>query len=43
MKKISVKKDGNYYRVFEGRKRIGSFLIRLEAEKYAESRGGNVE
>jgi hypothetical protein len=35
MKKITIKKDGTqYYRVFEGRKRIGSFLNLSSAEEY---------
>ena len=34
-----IVKDGStYYRVFEGRKRIGSFLFKTEAIDYVEMR-----
>lgn len=36
---LKIVKDGtSYYRVMEGRKRIGSFLNLSDAEKYMEKR-----
>jgi hypothetical protein len=40
MKKFTIKKDGQYYRVFLGRKKIGSFLLLSQAEAYKEFREG---
>jgi hypothetical protein len=35
---VTIKKDGSFYRVYEGRKRIGSFLLLSQAEDYATNR-----
>jgi hypothetical protein len=44
MKKITIKKDGSqYYRVFLGKKRIGSFLLSHQAEEYKQLREGLVK
>ena len=33
---FSIKKDGNFYRVYRKRTRIGKFLLLSDAEKYFE-------
>ena len=35
---FSIKKDGNFYRVYRKRTRIGKFLLLSDAEKYFEKR-----
>ncbi|MFC0416764.1 hypothetical protein ACFFHH_15075 [Cytobacillus solani] len=36
---FSIQKDGSsFYRVFNGRKRIGSFLLLSDAEKYYDKK-----
>jgi len=35
---FKIMKDGSYYRVFEGRKRIGSFLLLQQASDYMKHR-----
>ncbi len=35
--KYTIKRDGtSYYRVYDGRKRIGSFLLQSQAENYIQ-------